>query len=203
MFVNTTCRGCGERLLLGCANRVSFNDPPVAHDGCSYRRTRMEQLIVNYKGAIATGDSEAETRLELEIEQLHRTPPRLADAALRYAGWGWPVFPLLALGEENPHTGQISDGKKPATKHGFKNATTDQDRIKRWWAKHPNHNIGLATGACFDVVDIDAPKEEGKPDGRLTWARILEGIDGQTCRGKLPDIHGVVSTSSDGLHLYT
>ncbi len=67
----------------------------------------------------------------------------LLAAALEYADRGWPVHPL--------RPGQ----KVPATARGCKDATTDPERIKGWWTRHPDANIGLATGHAFDVIDVD------------------------------------------------
>lgn len=116
-----------------------------------------------------------------------RATPALLPAALWYAGLGWPVFPLLAYGEPNPWTGDISDGKKPATRRGFKDATTDPATVAQWWAEHPKRNIGLATGLRFDVIDVDVP--EGLP--------TLEQL-----RTQDRDVHGWVDTASGGVHLY-
>jgi len=71
----------------------------------------------------------------------------LTEIAAGYAERGWPVFPCKP-GE-----------KVPATKHGLLDATTDPDRILRWWSRHPNSNIGLRTGVVFDVLDLD--EDEG------------------------------------------
>lgn len=64
--------------------------------------------------------------------------------ALRYAGWGWYVFPL-------------SLSKKPfKDSHGFKDARSDPTEVIALfdkWAPHGRCNIGLATG---DVVVLDA-----------------------------------------------
>lgn len=114
-------------------------------------------------------------------------PPSLKMAAMFYAGLGWPVFPLLAYGEVNPWTGEVSDGKKPAVRHGFKDATTDVGVIGHWWSDAPLRNIGIATGVRFDVIDVDVP--EGLP--------TLERLKAQEC-----DVHGWVDTASGGVHLY-
>ena len=97
--------------------------------------------------------------------------------ALAYAAWGWPVFPLRPC------------SKQPATPHGFKDATTDTSRITAYWQAHPHHNIGLATGHAFDVIDVDLP------DGPDTLAQL-------EADGLIPDIHGVAATASGGRHLY-
>ena len=65
------------------------------------------------------------------------------QAALRYAELGWHVFPLAP--------GQ----KTPITSHGVKDATTDKNQIKKWWAKWPNANIALACGKTSGVYVID------------------------------------------------
>ncbi|ATL69870.1 bifunctional DNA primase/polymerase [Nocardia terpenica] len=84
------------------------------------------------------GDSAEADRIEALLDRIDSTPPRLGDAALVYASWGWPVFPLRP------------GGKVPATRHGFKDATTDTARIRAWWKAMPGANIGLATGAVVD-----------------------------------------------------
>ena len=70
------------------------------------------------------------------------TNPLLASA-LRYAGRGWPVFPLRP------------GAKTPLTQTGFKEAVTDEAQVRAWWKQWPSANIGLATGHAFDVLDID------------------------------------------------
>lgn len=67
----------------------------------------------------------------------------LAEWAQAYAASGFPVFPL------------IPRDKRPATRNGFKNATTKPDAIEWWWDENPDYNIGLATGHLFDVLDVD------------------------------------------------
>jgi hypothetical protein len=66
--------------------------------------------------------------------------------ALDYAARGWAVFPL--------------DGKRPLVDHGFKDATTDTEKVAVWWDRWPNANIGLLpVSAGLLVVDVDGPEK--------------------------------------------
>ena len=86
--------------------------------------------------------------------------------ALAYARRGWPVFPC------NPRPG--SDAKKPLTTHSFKDATTDEAQIRRWWKKAPNALIGAPMGARTGVLALDPDAlEPGKPDGVRNWNALL------------------------------
>jgi hypothetical protein len=105
---------------------------------------------------------------------------QLRDAALGYASRGIPVLPVHyplphhrdlqpVPGDQQPAVGtgcscrdlgcgQI--GKHPLgslVPHGVKDATTNRARILAWWTRHPQANIGLATGQLFDVLDVDGP----------------------------------------------
>jgi len=177
VFIYTTCRACGDTL-------TSTNNDTV-HPLCPPRPTKVERLTTEWLDAAHAGDEQRATDLQVMIDELDARPPQLLRSALTYARWGWPVFPLRAR------------SKQPATRNGFKNATTDEDRIRAWWAQHPDANIGLPTGIMFDVIDIDVP--HGPP----SLAHILEStVDHRTGRGLLPDAHGVCATASGGAHYY-
>lgn len=175
MFIYTTCRDCGGLL--------HTTDSDTVHPGCTPRPTRAERLTAEWLTAALAEDEFTADGLEYDIEQLDNRPPRLLEAALRYAAWGWPVFPLQPC------------AKRPATKHGFKDATTEPDRIRAWWAE-ADYNIGLPTGHLFDVIDIDPPA------GAISLARMLEVEDSRTGIGPIPDVHGQVATASGGIHFY-
>ncbi len=98
----------------------------------------------------------------------------LLASALQYAGRGWRVFPL------------VPRGKKPLTKTGFKEATTNDQRIITWWERWPSANIGLATGDPFDVIDIDGD------EGRDNFKRLHRGYRHR----------GPVVETGRGYHLY-
>jgi len=88
--------------------------------------------------------------------------PMLA-AALNYARRGLPVFP-------------VKPDKKPFTKHGFKDASTDADQISIWWHDHPNALIGIPTGKATDLLVIDVDRHAH--DGFATLKTLDFRLDG-------------------------
>jgi Bifunctional DNA primase/polymerase, N-terminal len=90
---------------------------------------------------------------------------RLLEAALGYGARGIPVYPVH-WPRPTPSSASLAcscsrgptcdrPAKHPLVRHGVKEATTDPDRIGRWWQRWPQANVGLATGIVFDVLDID------------------------------------------------
>jgi hypothetical protein len=102
----------------------------------------------------------------------------LHTAALQLAQKGLAVFPCQPR------------GKEPACDTGLHAATTDVERVNRWWKSIPDLNIGIATGAvsgCF-VLDID-------------------GEDGESSLLKLEGEHGALpptieAITGKGRHCY-
>jgi P4 family phage/plasmid primase-like protien len=70
------------------------------------------------------------------------------EYALRYAGLGWPCFPV------EPGT-KVPLGK--LVPHGLLDATVDSARIKEWFTAAPNAGVALRTGDRFMVIDVDPP----------------------------------------------
>lgn len=107
------------------------------------------------------------------------------NAALQYTktdGYRHPlaIFPLA--------------GKFPLKdSHGFKDATTDTEQVKRWWGDG-TYNIGAATGDINGILVIDVDEKEGKHG--FDSLRDLEKD-----LGKLPPTWEVIS-GSGGRHLY-
>jgi hypothetical protein len=112
--------------------------------------------------------------------------------ALRYARFGWRVFPLHAPTGAGCSCGKsdcTSVGKHPRTTRGVHDATTDDARIAAWWRQWPDASIGIATGNGLAVLDVD-PRHGGDDSLR-----------------NLEDEHGEISTltartGGGGLHLY-
>src|SRR5436853_4022810 len=76
----------------------------------------------------------------------------------------WFVLPLHSMRNGVCSCGNRdckSPAKHPRTPNGEKDATIDPARIKEWWAKWPDANLGVATGPSnLIVIDIDG--EEGE-----------------------------------------
>jgi putative DNA primase/helicase len=83
-----------------------------------------------------------------------------------------------------------SAGKHPRTKNGVRDASTDEERIRRWWETWEDANIGVATGkeAGFFALDVD-PRKGG--------AEALASLVAK--HGKLPETR-TVDTGGGGVH---
>lgn len=108
--------------------------------------------------------------------------PTLAEAALRYAGLGIPVFPC------------VPGGKQPLTANGFHDATSAVSIVRRWWRRNPEANIGLPTGRRTGVVvvDVDIHRDES---GYAAFERSRSA-------GIADGWAWLVRTPSGGLHAY-
>lgn len=100
----------------------------------------------------------------------------MKTSAIDLAKRGFPVFPCIAR------------GKKPITKTGFKEASTDPEQIQTWWTKYRGANLAIATGGGFFVLDIDGPTGKG------TLAKL------EAQHGLLPPTPTV--QTANGLHYY-
>jgi hypothetical protein len=140
---------------------------------------------------------------------------QLRDAALGYASRGIPVLPLhyplphrldvhAVTGGQQLPTAEVragcscrdpgcgQPGKHPLgslVPHGVNDATTNRARVLAWWTRHPQANIGLATGYRFDVLDVDGPAGERA-------IRQLAAAHGLASSGPL------VRTGGGGWHFY-
>lgn len=110
------------------------------------------------------------------------------QAALDSAGQGWHVFPV-PVGQKKSHKrAEFSGGRRWG-------ATKDREEIAADWARWPDANVGLPTGALngFFVIDLDTA------DGH--------GVDGLAGFEMMADAFGLpetvtAETPSGGRHLY-
>jgi putative DNA primase/helicase len=104
----------------------------------------------------------------------------LLDAGLRYAKRGWPIFPC--------------NGKKePLTRHGCKDATTDEQQIRAWAKQYPGALWSYALPKEIVVIDLDVKR--GK--NGVTEFEKLQG-----CKPNEFDAPRV-ATATGGMHVYT
>lgn len=104
----------------------------------------------------------------------------LIEHALEYAARGWHVFP-------------VKSDKRPYTRNGFKDATTDEKQIRKWWKQWPHAGIGLATGERSGVWVLDVDGENGQ--------RSIAEFE-LDCDAQLPRTLSASTPSSRSAHHY-
>lgn len=126
-------------------------------------------------------------------------PPRASEieaAAGRAAAAGLAIFPVHGVTGRGHCTCGTPDcphlGKHPRTAHGHRDATTNPDRVRAWWARWPGANIGIACAAS-GVVVIDIDPRHG---GDQTWAALV------TAHGPELEATVRVTTGGGGRHYY-
>ena len=104
------------------------------------------------------------------------------EGAARFAAAGVPIFPCKPA------------EKRPLTEHGFRDATSDDRQIARWWSRWPEANIGMPTGraSAVEVVDIDV-------HGRV---RGFAAFELARREGLVDRWQALVKTASGGMHAY-
>jgi hypothetical protein len=176
--IYSTCTACNTLLQVSELGQQ-------LHDSCHSTFPTGEPLVDAYLAAVDAEDDAAVAQLGGAIDAEDARVRPLLPAAVAYAEWGWPVFPL-----------------QPAAKipydrsRGFKDATTDVDVIRKWWTRAPESNIGIATGHVFDVLDVDfVTKDTQQATGAHTsWPDLRDS-------GRLPDVHGLATTPRGGIHV--
>lgn len=109
------------------------------------------------------------------------------EAALYHARAGRPVFPCSAK-DKKPAIPKTAGG------NGFKDATTDEALLRRWWAQYPEAVPGMPTGARVGVWVLDVDSKPGKV-GRDTLYQLVQTF------GPLPDTVETI-TATGGSHLF-
>jgi len=88
----------------------------------------------------------------------HGNRSELGQAAEAYARRGWRVFPLAP----RTKSGQLLQSWKSE-------ASADVERVRQWWKRWPDANIGIACGPSrLLVVDLDGE------EGREAWERLAK-----------------------------
>ena len=113
-------------------------------------------------------------------ESQHGSTPTLPKAALAYARRGVPVFPCEP------------GAKRPLTRNGHWDATTDSRVIERWWKRWPSANVGIPTGKKSGVVVLDVDMDDGGLDSLAKLERTGTPIP-KTARAR---------TGGGGIHVF-
>ena len=104
----------------------------------------------------------------------------LLKAALAYARRGVPVFPCEP------------GAKRPLTRNGHWDATTDPRVIGRWWGRWPSANVAIPTGKKSGVVVLDVDPNAGGSESLGKLERVGVPVP-KTARAR---------TGGGGIHLF-
>lgn len=87
-------------------------------------------------------------------------------AALEYVGMGLPILPIhTPISDSRCSCGDTDCkyvGKHPRTRNGYKDVTTYESQIRKWWGKNPVANIGIATGEQSGLIVMDVDGRRGE-----------------------------------------
>jgi putative DNA primase/helicase len=86
--------------------------------------------------------------------------------ALSYGGLGWHVVPVHTPtrngGCSCGHAKCISQGKHPRISEWEKNATDNEEQIKKWWNQWPDANVGVQLGQKSGIIDVEFDDAKGE-----------------------------------------
>lgn len=109
-------------------------------------------------------------------------------AALDYAARGWRVVPLHDLTTGKCSCGKEcgnSAGKHPREGAWQKAASSDPEQVRRWWAKWPTANVGMALGGDTRLVAVDIDSTEGELLlGEIAGAELPPTLEFATGKGR-------------------
>ncbi len=115
---------------------------------------------------------------------LGQMPDRVSTLAVanKLASVGVPVFPVWA------------DSKRPITRHGFHDASTNAEQVGAWWSSVPSASLAIPTGRASGVVAVDVDVH-GRVNGYEAATRAKQA-------GLLSAWELMARTPSGGMHLY-
>ena len=121
-------------------------------------------------------------RTKLERSVVKKRKVRRKSWALEYATLDLHIVPMHTIEDGHCSCEAASDcprpGKHPMTRHGVKDATTDNEQIANWWTDHPYANIGIAAGRVSGILVLDIDPRNG---GTETLQRLEKEL------GPLPE----------------
>ena len=147
----------------------------------------QEQVEASEGGGDKKGGPPADN-LSQEKELAETGVVNMQAEALSLAEKGYPVFPLHTPDQQGRCSCRAavdcrSPGKHPRTPQGIKDATTDPEKIRSWWEKWPQANIGMAMGEVSGLVAIDIDPRHGGDASLCQLVEQFEDLPG-TLRAK-------------------
>ncbi len=112
------------------------------------------------------------------------------DEALALARRGWRIIPLTPPDFKADWC--KVPGKQPRIDNWAKEATKDEAKIRDWWHRYPDANVGIKTGEESGIVVLDVDPRHGGDES-------LKDLEAK--HGKLPDTPQVL-TGGRGVHYY-
>jgi hypothetical protein len=119
-------------------------------------------------------------RLKVAVRKairVYKKTGRMRDAALVFASYGFPVFPVSRAKVPIPRMDRDADGKEIPGTGGFKKATCDPDQINEWWIDNPDALIGLPMGAKSGLWCLDIDTDEDHKNGVASWRDLAATHD--------------------------
>ncbi|MBN1890348.1 MAG: bifunctional DNA primase/polymerase [Thermoflexales bacterium] len=146
-------------------------------------------------GQPAGATTEAQTNGYYSTPIIPQGTPASQDGLGAWALWyaqvlGWYIFPCDPGGKLPFQIGTKPDGT-PRRLAWSKWATTDPAKIRKWWARNPTANIGVACGpSCLGVLDVDT---KGGVDGYSSLEELKRQVEIDTATW-------AQTTPSGGMH---
>ncbi len=166
---------------------------PVAHfwqvDGTAgYGVSRMNGAGPQYLGQWPDGRT-------INPFEMAGGKTEMASYALFYAlELKWPVFPVHVVSESGYCSCGAKDcrtpGRHPRIDDWRVEASTDPEKIRRWWGRWPDANIALPTGEASGILTLET-------DSGTKGFHAMQGLGGD---GKALD-SPVLCMTGDGVHV--
>ena len=111
------------------------------------------------------------------------------DTALAYAAKGILVFPCQPRSKD-PIGEKVWVEELEEYKGGFYLATTEEEKIRKWWNDNPEYNVAIRTGVDSGLLVIDVDGDAGEETIR-EWAKKYD-----------QPLQGPVVKTGKGRHIY-
>jgi len=120
-------------------------------------------------------------------------PGSFASVMHRMPDWATPAQAAVELAKVRVPVFPVGEDKRPLTRHGFHDSSTDLAQVERWWQRFPQAGLAIPTGMPSGVVVVDVDVHGVNGYDALQRAASRHFLDGWEV---------AVDTPSGGRHLY-